>query len=48
MFLGSPLIAITILANKVFQPMTQIPGLFVQWAKAKVAVEDLETNKKTK
>ena len=36
------LIAITILANKVFQPMTQIPGLFVQWAKAKVAVEDLD------
>lgn len=36
------LIAITILANKVFQPMAQIPGLFVLWAKAKVAVEDLD------
>jgi ATP-binding cassette subfamily C protein LapB len=36
------LIAVTILANKVFQPMAQIPGLFVQWAKAKVAVEDLD------
>ena len=36
------LIAITILSNKVFQPMSQIPGLFVQWGKAKVAVEDLD------
>ncbi len=36
------LIAITILSNKVFQPMAQIPGLFVQWGKAKVAVEDLD------
>ena len=36
------LIAITILANKVFQPMSQIPGIFVQWAKAKVAIEDLD------
>ena len=36
------LIAITILANKVFQPMTQIPGLFVKWAKTKVAIEDLD------
>jgi len=36
------LIAITILSNKVFQPMSQIPGLFVQWGKTKVAVEDLE------
>jgi ATP-binding cassette subfamily C protein LapB len=36
------LIAITIMSNKVFQPMAQIPGLFVQWGKAKVAVEDLD------
>tara|TARA_B110000211_G_scaffold224161_1_gene274926 strand:- start:1813 stop:3702 length:1890 start_codon:yes stop_codon:yes gene_type:complete len=36
------LIAITIISNKVFQPMAQIPGLFVQWGKAKVAVEDLD------
>jgi ATP-binding cassette subfamily C protein LapB len=36
------LIAITIMSNKVFQPMSQIPGLFVQWGKAKVAVEDLD------
>ena len=36
------LIAITILSNKVFQPMSQIPGLFVQWGKAKVAIEDLD------
>jgi ATP-binding cassette subfamily C protein LapB len=36
------LIAITILSNKVFQPMAQIPGLFVQWGRAKVAVEDLD------
>ena len=36
------LIAITILSNKVFQPMAQIPGLFVQWGKAKVAIEDLD------
>lgn len=35
------LIAITILSNKVFQPMSQIPGLFVQWGKTKVAIEDL-------
>jgi ATP-binding cassette subfamily C protein LapB len=36
------LIAITILSNKVFQPMAQIPGLFVQWGKTKVAIEDLD------
>jgi ATP-binding cassette subfamily C protein LapB len=36
------LIAITILSNKVFQPMSQIPGLFVQWGKAKVAILDLD------
>ena len=36
------LIAITILSNKVFQPMSQIPGLFVQWGKAKVSIEDLD------
>lgn len=36
------LIAITILSNKVFQPMSQIPSLFVQWGKAKVSIEDLD------
>jgi ATP-binding cassette subfamily C protein LapB len=36
------LIAITIISNKVFLPMAQIPGLFVQWGKAKVAIEDLD------
>ena len=36
------LIAITILSNKVFQPVSQIPGLFVQWGKTKVAIEDLD------
>ena len=35
------LIAITILSNKVFAPIGQLPGLFVQWGKAKIAVEDL-------
>lgn len=35
------LIAITILSNKVFAPIGQIPGLFVQWGRAKIAVEDL-------
>lgn len=37
------LIAITIIANKVFIPMAQIPGIFVQWGKAKVAIEDLNS-----
>jgi len=37
------LIAITIIANKVFLPMAQIPGIFVQWGKAKVAIEDLDS-----
>ena len=36
------LIAITIIANKVFLPMSQIPGIFVQWGKAKVSIEDLD------
>ena len=36
------LIAITILSNKVFQPMSQIPNLFVLLAKTKVAIEDLD------
>ena len=36
------LIAITIISNKVFQPMAQIPGMFVQWGKTKVAIEDLD------
>ena len=35
------LIAITILSNKVFAPITQIPGLFVQWGRAKISLEDL-------
>lgn len=35
------LIAITILSNKVFAPIGQLPNLFVQWGKAKIAVEDL-------
>ena len=35
------LIAITILSNKVFAPIGQLPGLFVQWGKAKISVEDL-------
>jgi len=37
------LIAITILSNKVFAPIGQLPGLFVQWGKAKIAVEDLNS-----
>lgn len=40
MTMGS-LIAITILSNKVFAPITQLPSLFVQWGRAKVALEDL-------
>lgn len=35
------LIAITIMSNKVFAPIAQLPGLFVQWGRAKIAVEDL-------
>ena len=35
------LIAITILSNKVFAPIAQLPGLFVQWGRSKIAVEDL-------
>lgn len=35
------LIAITILSNKVFAPIAQLPGLFVQWGRSKVAIEDL-------
>ena len=37
------LIAITIISNKVFAPMARIPGIFVQWGKAKVAIEDLDS-----
>lgn len=36
------LIAITILSNKVFAPIGQLPNLFVQWGKARVAIEDLD------
>lgn len=36
------LIAITILSNKVFAPIAQIPGLFVQWGRAKISIEDLD------
>ncbi len=35
------LIAITILSNKVFAPIAQLPGLFVQWGRSKIAIEDL-------
>lgn len=35
------LIAVTILSNKVFAPITQLPSIFVQWGKAKIAIEDL-------
>lgn len=35
------LIAITILSNKVFAPIAQLPGLFVQWGRSKVSIEDL-------
>ena len=40
MTMGS-LIAITILSNKVFAPIAQLPSLFVQWGRAKVSIEDL-------
>ena len=36
------LIAITILSNKVFAPIAQLPNLFVQWGRAKIALEDLD------
>jgi ATP-binding cassette subfamily C protein LapB len=36
------LIAITILSNKVFAPIAQLPNIFVQWGRAKVALEDLD------
>ena len=35
------LIAITILSNKVFTPIAQLPNLFVQWGRAKISLEDL-------
>jgi len=35
------LIAITILSNKVFAPIAQLPNLFVQWGRSKIALEDL-------
>lgn len=37
------LIAITILSNKVFVPIAQLPGLFVQWGRAKISIEDINT-----
>jgi len=36
------LIAITILSNKVFAPIAQLPNLFVQWGRAKISLEDLD------
>ena len=36
------LIAITILSNKVFAPISQLPNLFVQFGRAKIALEDLD------
>lgn len=36
------LIAITILSNKVFTPIAQIPNLFVQWGRSKISLEDLD------
>ena len=36
------LIAVTILSNKVFAPITQLPSLFVQWGRAKISIEDLD------
>jgi len=36
------LIAITILSNKVFAPIAQLPNLFVQYGRAKIALEDLD------
>lgn len=35
------LIAITILANKVFMPISQLPSLFVQWGRYNAAITDL-------
>jgi len=35
------LIAITILSNRVFAPIAQLPNLFVQWGRAKISLEDL-------
>lgn len=35
------LIAITILSNKVFAPIAQLPNIFVAWGRAKVSLEDL-------
>lgn len=36
------LIAITILSNKVFAPIVQIPNLFVQFGRAKISIDDLD------
>jgi ATP-binding cassette subfamily C protein LapB len=37
------LIAITILSNKVFAPIAQLPNLFVQWGRAKISLQDLNS-----
>ena len=36
------LIAMTILSGRVLAPVAQLPGLFVQWGKAKLSVKDLD------
>ena len=35
------LIAVSILSGRVFAPLSMIPNLFVSWARAKMAIEDL-------
>jgi len=36
------LIAMTILSGRILQPISQLPNHFVQWGKAKLAVDDLD------
>lgn len=36
------IIATTILSNKVFQPIMQLPNLFVLWGRYKISLQDLE------
>jgi len=36
------LIAVTILSSRVLSPVAMIPNLFVQWGRAKMAIDDLE------
>lgn len=36
------LIAMTILSGRVLAPVGQLPGLFVQWGKAKMSIKDLD------